>query len=160
MAHVKESVLLFPLRHYRYIYYRSSFKAFAVVGKKMWRRRWQAQAWQKSMNVLCTKVKNTVDMHGKHVFSFVTPCREKAVEPKYKMTSGCFFDLELSAKCKQVEWEFTAFCMACKHMFAYVCFICLYVCLPCSGGYSYFPGCSGLSHIRLSSHTHTLTHLT
>lgn len=76
MAHVKESVLLFPLRHYRYIYYRSSFKAFAVVGKNMWRRRWQAQAWQKSMNVLCTKVKNTVDMHGKHVFSFVTPCRE------------------------------------------------------------------------------------
>lgn len=115
------------------------------------------------MNVLCTKVKNTVDMHGKHVFSFVTPCRErlynisKNQQPKYKMTSGCFFDLELSAKCKQVEWEFTAFCMACKHMFAYVCFICLYVCLPCSGGYSYFPGCSGLSHIRLSSHTHTNT---
>ena len=41
-----------------------------------------------------------------------------------------------------------------EHMYVFVCFICLFVCLPCSGGWSYFRGCSGLSHAASSSHTH------
>lgn len=79
----------------------------------------------------------------------------KILQPKYMMTLGFRVCTGLKTVSELEESLFTLHIA--WYAYTFVCFICMHVCLLCSGGYSYL-GVQGY-HTFAAAH-HTLTHLT